>query len=49
MNESKCRATLPSANHVSSSNTAQVGCMLPANTRISVLCASYVQTYNPIR
>ena len=42
MNEPKCRAPLPSANHVSSSNTAQIGCMSRANTRISVLCASYV-------
>jgi len=42
MNEPKCRAPLPRANHVSSSNTAQIGCMSRANTRISELYASYV-------
>jgi len=42
MNEPKCRATPLSASHVSSSNTAQIGCMSRANTRITELCASYV-------
>jgi len=42
MNEPIFRAPLPIANHVSSSNTAQICCMSPANTRISELCASYV-------
>jgi len=41
MNESKCQAPLPSSDHVSSSNTAQIGCMSRSNTRISELCASY--------
>jgi len=37
MNEPKCRAPSLSASHLSSSNTAQVGCRLRANTRISEL------------
>jgi len=40
MIERKCRAPLPSANNVSSSNTAQIVCMSRAKTRISELCAS---------
>jgi len=31
-----------SASHVSSSSTAQIGCMSRENTRISKLCAIYV-------
>jgi len=42
MNEPKCRAPSLSATHVSSSNTAQIGCMSRANPRLSELCASYV-------
>jgi len=42
MNEPKRRAPLPSANHVSSSNTAQIGCMSRTNTRITELCTCYV-------
>jgi len=41
MNEHKCRAPIHvlhhSASHVSSSNTAQIGCDTSANTRISEL------------
>jgi len=37
MIEPKCRAPSFSASHVSSSNTAQLGCGSRANTRISEL------------
>jgi len=42
MNDPKCRAPSLSASHVSRKNTAQIGSMSRANTRISELCASYV-------
>jgi len=48
MNEPKCRSPLPSANHVSRTNTAQIGFMSRANTRISELCACYVERLNTI-
>ena len=48
-NEPKCRGPSLSASHVSRSNTAQIGCRSRANSRISELCVSYVQTYNQNR
>jgi len=41
MDEPKCRAPLLSANHVSSSPTAQIGYMSRENTQISELCVGY--------
>jgi len=40
MNEPTFGAPLSSANHASSSNTAQICCMTCANTQILELCAS---------